>query len=438
MIACSRSARGSASLRVFREKPRMEKTAARRFGPERGPIWRIGLVIAVGVVGVMMMHHPMIGSGFRRIQTDLGDTRLIHYMLEHGYLWAQRDARHLEFWSPPFFYPVKNAAAYSDVLLSVGPVYWITRALGASPDVSFGLWMIAMSALNYAAGLLLFKKGLGFGTPAAVAGASLVAFGAPRVNQLNHQQLLPFFFPLLALFAISRLFAERPVEGKARWGYWLLATSAMVAQLYAAVYPAWLLLAALAISAIAATAMPSCRQRMFAVFWRDSWAIAVSCGVALFMLQPFLAHYLPAAREVQTEYLPEMRALHPSIGSWLDMGPRSWIWGWASHPGWAHGLDFLEDEHLLGIGLLTTIACATGLYLGRSRPLCILAAATAGFLWLATTYMPGDYLATLATVAVCYCELLGCFTRLTEGATGRRRWRSFRAWCCSFHFRARR
>jgi hypothetical protein len=105
---------------------------------------RMVLAVGFGVLGVMMAHHPMILSGFRRIQTDLGDTRLIHYLLEHGYLWAQRDPEHLDFWSPPFFYPVKNVAAYSDLLLSVGPVYWLWRALQASPDQSFGLWMISI------------------------------------------------------------------------------------------------------------------------------------------------------------------------------------------------------------------------------------------------------------------------------------------------------
>ena len=202
-----------------------------------------------------MAHHPMIFSGFRRIQTDLADTRLIHYLLEHGYLWAQRDPEHLDFWSPPFFYPVKNVAAYSDLLLSVGPVYWLWRALGASPDVSFGSWMISMSALNYAAGLLLFRKGFGFGMPAAVAGASLVAFGAPRMNQLNHQQLLPFFFPLLALYALARLAGDLSLGWRARGGYWLLAMAALVAQLYAGVYLGWFTILGLGLAAVVALAL---------------------------------------------------------------------------------------------------------------------------------------------------------------------------------------
>ncbi len=34
------------------------------------------LVLGIGVLGLVMAHHPMLCSGFRRIQTDLGDTRL--------------------------------------------------------------------------------------------------------------------------------------------------------------------------------------------------------------------------------------------------------------------------------------------------------------------------------------------------------------------------
>ena len=48
--------------------------------------------------------------------------------------------------------PAANTAAYSDILLSVGPVYWLWRAAGASPDLAFAFWMIAMSALNYGVG----------------------------------------------------------------------------------------------------------------------------------------------------------------------------------------------------------------------------------------------------------------------------------------------
>jgi hypothetical protein len=386
-----------------------------RLNVNLGSVSRIALVVGVGALGVVMAHYPIVFSGFRLIQTALGDTRLIHYLLEHGYCWVRRVPGHLDFWSPPFFYPVKNVAAYSDVLLTVGPVYWLYRVLGASPDLSFGLWMLSMSALNYAVGLLLFRRGFGFGLPATVAGASLVAFGAPRLNQMSHAQLLPFFYSLLTLLALARLFADLSLSRRARAGYWLLAMTGIVAQLYTAVYPGWFLIIGLGLAAIIALAMPSCRGALFAVVWRDAWSIAAAGAVGALLLQPFLAHYLPAAREVRSQYLPMLRALHPRVGSWLHMGAGNWFWGWTASPAWVREVGFLEGEHRIGVGYLTSIACIAGLYLGRKWPICRVAALATFILWLTTTYLPGNRLAMMATVVACYC-VAGLFHDVDEPA----------------------
>jgi hypothetical protein len=362
--------------------------------------------MAVGLLGLVMAHHPMVVSGFRRIQTDLGDTRFNHYLLEHAYRWVQREPRHRDFWSPPFFYPVKNVAAYSDVLVAAAPVYWLWRALGASPDLSFGWWMVAMSALNYAAGLLFFKRGLEFGLPAAVAGASLVAFGAPRLNQLSHQQLLPFFYGLLALYAFSRLCRDRSMGPRARAAYWLLATAAVVAQLYTGVYLGWFLILGLGLAAVVALALPSCRGVVLQVVGRDAWALVAAGALAAVLLQPFLSHYLLTAREVRSEFHLARRALHPAVWSWLDTGERNWFWGWASRPVPLHVPAYLGGEHHLGIGYLTFFACGVGLYLGWQWAICRVAAVVALILWVATTYLPGDYLAMLAAGFSYYCAAL--------------------------------
>ena len=63
----------------------MEK-APFRLALNLGSVTRIAMAIGFGALGVVIAHHPMIVSGFRRIQTDLADTRLNHYLLEHGYL----------------------------------------------------------------------------------------------------------------------------------------------------------------------------------------------------------------------------------------------------------------------------------------------------------------------------------------------------------------
>lgn len=373
-----------------------------RGGSGWGSIGQIASAVAIGVLGVWMAHHPMIDSGFRRIQLDLQDTRLIHYLLEHNYLWVRGDPGHRDLWSPPFFYPATNVAAYSDLFLSLGPVYWPYRVLGLSPDLSFGLWLVSMSALNYAAGLLLFGRGLGFGLPASVAGSALVAFGAPRINQMGHPQLLGTFYVLVAVYALARLAGDRSMGRRARAGYWLLAVLAGVAQLYGAVYLGWFLAAGVGAAAVVALALRSCRPVLLDIVRRDLWAIVAAGSLGLLLLQPFLSHYLLAAKDVKEQYLPTLRALHPGVWSWLSMGGGSWVWGWTDGRG-PFRFPIFPHEHHLGIGLLTPLLCAVGLYLCRDRPICRLAAPVAGLLWLATTFMPGDELVILGAAVCCYC-----------------------------------
>jgi hypothetical protein len=377
--------------------------AVSQFNLNAGSVARISLAVGVGLLGVVMAHYPMIGSGFRRIQTDLGDSRLNHYLLEHEYRWLLRAPGHRQLWSPPFFYPLKNAAAYSDVLVGAAPVYWLWRALGVSLDLSFGLWMVSMSALNYAAGLLLYKRGLGFGWPAAVAGASLVAFGAPRLNQMSHQQCLPFFYGLLVLYALARLCRDWSLFRWARAGCWLLAAVAVAAQMYTGVYVGWFLILSLGLAALVAFALPSCRAIVLQILRRDWWALVAAAAVAALLLEPFRSHYGAAARDIRSQYIPMLHALHPAVWSWLDMGKSNWVWGWASPPLPSYLPAFLGGEHRLGFGYVTLFAAAVGLYLGRERPICRVAAVTVLIFWLATTYLPGDRLAMLGAGVSYYC-----------------------------------
>ncbi len=177
----------------------------------------------------------------------------------------------------------------------------------------------------------------------------------------------------------------------------------IVAQLYTAVYPGWFLIVGLGLAAIIALATTSSRGLLLAVVRRDAGPIAAAAAGGALLLRPFLSHYLPAAREVRSEYLPMLRALHPRIGSWLHLGPGNWFWGWTANPAWAREVGFLEGEHRIGIGYVTSIACIAGLYLGRKWPICWVAAVAAFILWLATTYLPGDRLAMVATAVACYC-----------------------------------
>src|SRR5262249_19220768 len=107
------------------------------------------------------------------------------------------------------------------------------------------------------------------------------------------------------------------------------------------------------------------------------------------------------------QYVPTLRVLHPEFWSWWNQGPGSWLWGWAAGRGPFRGLPSTAEHHL-GIGFLTPWVCAAGLYLGRERPICRLAALVSLILWLATTFLPGDRIAMLAA-GVCAFGAAGLF-----------------------------
>ena len=371
------------------------------------------LVLGIGVLGLVMAHHPMLCSGFRRIQTDLGDTRLNHYLLEHGYLWVRGVPEHSTFWNLPIFYPVSNTAAYSDLLLSVGPVYWLWRTVGASPDLALAGWMISMSAVNYASALALFRKGLGFAWLPSASAGFLVAFGAPRVNQMSHQQLLPCFYVLMTVFALARLFRGNPQRLWERGGLWLLVVLGGVLQFYSGFYLAWFLVLGIGFAVVAALLLPPCRAVFLEVVHRDLWVILTAALVGMLLLLPLLNHYLPVARYVASRrYHPMYHALNPHFSSWFHVGGSHWLWGWTAGREPFRTLGY-PPEHMLGFGFITPLACAAGLYLCREQPICRLAAAVTLSIGLATTFLPGKAIALVASGVAYYC--LACLFRAFNG-----------------------
>ncbi len=371
----------------------------------------MGLILAMGCTGVVMAHAPMIFSGFRRLQTDLGDSRYIHYMLEHGYRALVGEPQHRSFWNPPFFYPAQNVAAHSDLLLGFGPMYWVLRWSGTTQDLSFGLWMVAISALNFLAGLLLFRKGLGLSPIPAAVGAFLLAFGAPRVNRMGHPHLVACFYVLLTAFALTQLFGSRPSRQLVRLAYWALACLGVVLQLYSGFYVGWFLVAGVGLLAAGSLVLPSCRWSFLETVWRDRWLILLAGAAALLMLWPLLDHYLPLSREVSRDQ-PFYRGFHPHFSSWFSMGGGNWMWGCIERRGLMGSPGNTSQLHL-GFGLCTVIACVLGFYLSWGRPMFRLTALVALFAWLATTYMPQYQLLSVAIAASIFC-LAGLYRAIDE------------------------
>jgi hypothetical protein len=358
------------------------------------------LAAGIGAVGLLMMHHPMILSGLRRVQVGLGDSRLINYFLEHNYLWYCGAPGHAAFWDPPFFYPARNIAAYSDTMLGIAPVYAAFRVVGFAPDTSFQLWMIALSALNYLVMVHFLRRRVGVSVFAASIGAFLFAYGSPRLNMMGAPQQLPQFLSLITADALFGLFAGPDGPWYTRAGLWLVAAAGLLAQLSSGFYIGWFMVLSLAVVAALALRMPSTRGPFLAVLRRDApWVVATAILGAL-AIRPWLAHHLAAAGEVGPRSTMWVYLLMPRLSCWLDTGPENWVGGWTEGLTGLPGFKAEGPWTPLGVGLTTTAVALAGLYLGRCRASTRLLATASVILFLCLTQLPAALVPVAGTLSI--------------------------------------
>jgi hypothetical protein len=339
--------------------------------------------VAVGLSGLCLAHHQMILSGFRLTPGDLGDARLVHYVLEHGYRWLARAPSHASFWNAPFHYPAANVAAYTDVLIAVGPPYWLARAAGLSMDASFQAWILAVSALNFVACFALLGWGLGLAAPGASIGAALFAFAGARITQASHPQLLPHFWSIVTLLAIALVFDERAAARSRTAWIWVAALDAAL-QVWSGLYHAISLALALIVAFAVSMAGPSGRAAVLRMAREHAGAIALASAVSAALIAPWAIHSFAASQEVGPRPYDEVATMIPRPWSWFYLGPHSIAHGWMSRlPLFDAGPG--EAELRVGMGWLTTALGVAGLWFGRRRRATALIAWTAGVLVVATT-----------------------------------------------------
>ena len=344
---------------------------------------------------LLLAHYPMVFSSFALMQADPVDTRASHYSLEHSYLWLIRAELHERLWDPPFFYPQQNTAAYTSLMVGVGPFYWLWRMVGVAPDTSFQLWMLTVAVLN-CLGAYLFLRGLfQIGVFSAGVAAVFFASASSLVAHIGHPQLYCQVYVLGAFAAVIGIFRypDSGVRGWVRPAQWVnvsLFFVCLVLQLHTEFYLAFFVLLSLGVTLAYSLVRREGRLWVVEVLRSNVLPISVCGGLAVFLMVPWLWHYLAAMNEVGGRSLKvEVRSMIPRLQSWIDMGPHSWIYGWTAGWNMFKALP-MEHEHRLGLGVVTMLACATGLWLRRRLSVVKTIIVTAILLWLlATKFIPG-------------------------------------------------
>jgi len=317
------------------------------------------------LAGILALFHPTVLSGLSLMQTDPGDTRFNNYILEHGFQWMSGNPSNGNFWDLPMFFPARNTAAYSDILLGAAPPYWLFRLVGFLPDTAFQLWMLAMGILNYSVAYWTMRRGVGLSALASTGGAYLFAFAALRANQMSHQQLLPQFFSMLAVYCLIMIVRnEQSPEMTSRWkprGLIVLLFASLVLQLFAGFYLGYFLCLGLATLLGAAFFFREGRSAIGGVVRRHAAAIVLAVAIATVPLAWMGYHYVQGEKEVGSRKWSEVSIMVPRPISWINMGPESWLYGWTRPYLGVSGMP-LEWEHRLGLGLVTLAITGIGLF----------------------------------------------------------------------------
>jgi hypothetical protein len=351
--------------------------------------------VAICLIGLVMAHHEMVLSGFAVTQNDLGDTRFVHYLLEHALRWTLGQPLHSDFWSPPFFAPSVGHLAWSENMAGAAWVYFPFRLL-LDPHDAFQAWGLALGVLNFAAAWLLLKRGFSFSSLASSVGAALFAFSAVRVNQTMHWQLFPHFYTPVALYALLRLSDHPQLNERARVGHIALLAAAVVGQLWASIYLGWFLVFVVAIGLLISPLwmnaeaepspggsssgppwarglialgrrQPKPLRQLFALLRQHPYTLLLVGALSIAALYPMAWRYLAVEKEYGGRPIEEALTMLPMPFTWLHMGHDSWLWGWLAKYEVFRRIP-MEHEQRCGFGLVATaLAAFTFIKLRKER-----------------------------------------------------------------------
>lgn len=195
--------------------------------------WDYWLPLAFFIFGIWYFSIRILGSGLEYIPGDLGDSRFINYLLEHGYQWMCGNTD--SFWRASFMYPFEHNIAISDNMLGTLPIYTLWRTFGFEQETAYQLWWISLSALNYWSCYFVLKRWFGK-RELAIAGAWIFAFTIFNMGQLNYMQMIIRFMVPVVIYC-----AAKWVE-TGKFKYFAVFGVGIVIQFYSVIYTGFFLM----------------------------------------------------------------------------------------------------------------------------------------------------------------------------------------------------
>lgn len=174
----------------------------------------------------------ILGVDLAYIPGDLGDSRFINYILEHGYQWMSGTVN--DFWNAPFMHPYPNVIAISDNMLGTMPIYSFFRSIGFQRETAYQLWWLMICALNYWSAYFVSKKWTKR-NEIAVLVAFIFAFSIFNLGQMEYMQMIIRFMVPITIYNAAKLVETGSLKN------FLFLLIGLVYQFYSVIYTGFFL-----------------------------------------------------------------------------------------------------------------------------------------------------------------------------------------------------
>ncbi len=326
------------------------------------PLRRALLLLGACLLCLAVFFRGQLADGFTLLLGDRHDGVIALAIMQH---WGNWLAGRAASWDATFyFHPVPGTLGYNDGYLAFGLLLAGFRALGADPFLGGELTNLALRAIGFLGFFALGRRAFGLPFGWALLGAALFTLANNLFIRASHVQLFSVsLVPVLGVLghgAVLALWQGRRAALLA-WGAGFVAWHALMLMTgyYMAWYAAWLG-AALLLCWLATAGQE--RRRTLLGALRHAWpALIVVGALAVLANLPFLALYLPKARETGMHDYAAMVARYTlSPLDLFHVGEANLLWGWlvrAANDAFRPGLPFWTEQ-MTGLPPLLLLAFA--------------------------------------------------------------------------------
>lgn len=278
------------------------------------------LPFVIFALGFWFFCTGILGSDLAYIPGDLGDSRFINYLLEHGYQFIIGDQD--SFWNATFMHPFPNTIAISDNMIGTLPIYAVFRFTGMEQELAYQFWWMSICALNYWLTFIVIKKWFKR-TDLAILVAFVFAFSIFNLYQLNYMQMTIRFIIPFTIYAATKLVET----GKHK--YFLYFSLGLLIQYYCVIYTAFFLMyfsfGYIAVYATVSKRWSFVRELFVTGAWKKTILIGTS-GILLLLL--LMYPYLEMSRILGFKMYDDVKWNIPMINGYFLPHSSSLFWGW--------------------------------------------------------------------------------------------------------------